>query len=128
MTVIRTLLVDDSLEFVEAAQRFLSLDPQIEVVGYALSGEAGLEQVNYLHPDLVLMDLAMPGLNGLETTRKIKAKPDSPRVIILTLHDNPEYQLASAAVRADGFVPKPDFGVKLIPQIYSLFTEKTVAS
>jgi DNA-binding NarL/FixJ family response regulator len=126
MTAIRTLLVDDSFEFVEAAQRFLSLDPQIEIIGYALSGEAAIEQVNCLHPDLVLMDLAMPGLNGLETTRKIKAQDAAPIIIILTLHDDPEYLLASQVVRADGFVAKPDFGVKLIPQIYSLF-EETVA-
>lgn len=124
--IIRTLLVDDSPEFVDAAIRFLSLDPQIEIVGFTFSGQGAIEQVASLNPDLVLMDLAMPGLNGLEATRQIKAQKTSPRVIILTLHDNLEYRSASEAVNADGYIPKSDFGVQLLPQIHSLFTEDSI--
>jgi DNA-binding NarL/FixJ family response regulator len=125
MAFIRTLLVDDNSEFLEAATRFLSSDSQIKIVGATASGEEALQKVISLNPDLILMDLALPGLNGLETTRKLKAKPDAPRVVILTLHDNYEYRKASEAARADGFVPKSEFGVKLLPLIRTLFSEES---
>ncbi|MEM2126059.1 MAG: response regulator transcription factor [Candidatus Methanosuratincola sp.] len=128
MQLIRTLLVDDSPEFLDAAERFLSSDPNIEIVGSALSGKEAIEQIAALNPDLVLMDLAMPGINGLETTRRIKAEPEAPRVIILTLHDNPEYRAASESVNADGFVAKSDFGVELIPLIRLIFEKDGVTS
>lgn len=121
MTLIRTLLVDDSPEFLEAAGRFLSSDAHIQIVGLSLSGQQAIEQVNELNPDLVLIDLGMPGISGLETTQRIKSLSRAPRVIILTLHDNPEYRAASLAVQADGFVPKSEFGVQLLPLIHTLF-------
>ena len=127
MQAIRTLLVDDSSDFLDAAIRFLSSDPQIEIIGHSLKGTDAIQDVKRLNPDLVLMDLAMPGMNGLETTRQIKKMPNAPLVIILTLHDNYEYRMASEAVHADGFIPKSEFGVLLLPQIYSLFAEKIVA-
>lgn len=121
MISVRTYLVDDSPDFLDAAIRFLSSDPQIDIVGSALSGQDALAQIPILHPDLVLVDLAMPGLNGLDTTSRIKELPDAPRVILFTLHDNPEYRKASESVHADGFVPKSEFGVQLLPLVYSLF-------
>jgi DNA-binding NarL/FixJ family response regulator len=128
MNLIRTLLVDDSPEFLEAAGRFLASDPDIEVVGSALSGKEAIEQVALLNPDLILMDLAMPGINGLETTRRIKEETKAPRVIILTLHDNPEYRAASESVNADGFIAKSDFGAKLIPLIHQIFEKDGITS
>jgi DNA-binding NarL/FixJ family response regulator len=121
MEVIRTLLVDDSPEFLDAAGRFLASDPYIEIIGSALSGQEAIKQIDSLKPDLVLMDLAMPGINGLETTRRMKSGPGAPRVIILTLHDNPEYRSASESVQADGFIAKSDFGLELLPLIHLLF-------
>jgi DNA-binding NarL/FixJ family response regulator len=128
MELIRTLLVDDSPEFLDAAGRFLASYPNIELVGSALSGKEAIEQVALLNPDLVLMDLAMPGINGLETTRRIKAEPGAPRVIILTLHDNPEYRAASDSVNADGFIAKSDFGAELMPLIRYIFEKDEVSS
>ena len=120
---VRILLVDDSTEFLESAARFLSVDPQIEIVGRALSGPDALDQIGRLHPDLVLMDLAMPGTNGLEATRCIKAQPGAPCVIILTLYDDPEYRAEAGAVCADGFVAKSAFGIELLPLIHALFAK-----
>lgn len=74
-----------------------------------------------LCPNLVLMDLAMPRMNGLEATRHIKAQPSAPYVVILTLNDSSEYRLASEAVGADGFVTKSEIGTTLLPLIDSLF-------
>ncbi|MDF2439577.1 MAG: hypothetical protein JWN98_561 [Abditibacteriota bacterium] len=120
MIPISILVVDDSPNFLQSAIRFLSTDYRVNIVGLALSGDDAIAQVEQLHPDLVLMDLAMPGMNGLEVTRVLKAGTNPPRVIILTLHDAPEYQIAAAEANADGFVAKSDFGAKLLPLIDSL--------
>lgn len=124
MPPIRILLVDDSPEFLESAAGYLAAQPDLRVIGRALSGQAALEQAAARRPDLVLMDIAMPGMNGLEAARQIKTWPAPPRIIILTLHDNPEYRSAASAVRADGFVAKSDFGVQLLPVIRALFATR----
>lgn len=121
VTPIRLLMVDDSPEFVDLAVHFLSTEPSIEIVGRASSGQAALELVAELCPDLVLMDVAMPEMNGLEATRLIKARPGPPRVVILTLYDNPEYHAGAITAGADGFIPKWELGPSLLALIYSLF-------
>jgi DNA-binding NarL/FixJ family response regulator len=120
-TLVRTLLVDDSPEFLGAATRFLAADPQIEIVGRALSARQAIEEAARLQPDLVLMDVAMPEMNGLVATRHIKGQPNPPRVIALTLYDNDEYRAQAQAAGADGFVAKSEFGTQLLPLIYTLY-------
>jgi DNA-binding NarL/FixJ family response regulator len=124
MSPIRVLLVDDSYEFLQAAAHFLSSDPRIEVIGKFQAAKEAIGQVETLHPDLVLMDIAMPEMNGLEATRIIKEIKQPPRVIILTMYDDGEYHNASEAVNADAFVAKSEFGAVLVPLILSMFTER----
>ena len=124
MPSLRILLVDDSAEFLESAARLLLLlHQELSIVGRAASGSAALEQVALLKPDLVLMDLAMPGMNGLETTRQIKARPFAPRVVIMTLYDVAEYRAAARAALADGFIAKSSIRSQLIPMLAGLFPE-----
>jgi DNA-binding NarL/FixJ family response regulator len=118
----RIFLVDDSVAFLEAATAFLSTAPGVEIVGRALSGREALAQVTQLRPDVVLLDVVMPDMNGLETTQRIKAEAHAPRVIILTLHDDLEYRIAAKTVGADGFVSKAAFGTQLLPLLQALFT------
>jgi DNA-binding NarL/FixJ family response regulator len=118
-------LVDSNLNFLKAAMRFLAKDPEIEIVGSGDSGRSALNQVRLLGPDLVLMDLAMTEMNGLEATRRIKAQPGAPRVIILTLHDHPQYRTLAEAAGADGFLNKANLGSHLLPLIYTLFARGT---
>lgn len=122
MPPLRILLVDDSLAFLESATRFLAMDKELEIVGRVLSGEEALKQVPQLCPDLVLMDMAMPGMNGLEATRQIKERSSTPYVVVLTLNDGSEYRTAALAVGADGFVTKSEIGTALLPLIHSLCT------
>jgi DNA-binding NarL/FixJ family response regulator len=82
--------------------------------------------VTQLQPDLVLMDVAMPNMNGLEATRRIKTQADAPHVVILTLHDTPEYRAAAEAVGADNFVSKAEFNAQMLPLIRTLCDEKEV--
>jgi len=118
----RILIADDSKEFLGVAERFLSADPQIEVVGTAHSGPEAIDSVNRLNPDLVLMDIAMPGMSGLEATRKIKEQPNPPLVVILTLYDNTEYRDFAKEICADGFLSKSEFGTQLLPLIHELWS------
>lgn len=113
MSPIQILLIDDNPKFITAATHFLTTVPGVAVVGCASSGMEGLTQVVNLQPDLVFMDVAMPGMSGLEATRYIKAQPHPPRVIILTMYDSPEYRTAAETAGADGFIAKSDFGTQL---------------
>lgn len=124
--MLRILLVDDNRRFLAAVQRFLTRE-SFEVVGQALSGKAALEQVARLKPDLVLMDLAMPQMNGLEATRLIKAQSNPPRVVMLTLHDSPAYASEAKAAGADGFIAKSDLGSQLLPMIGALFAVQDIS-
>jgi DNA-binding NarL/FixJ family response regulator len=118
---VRVFMVDDNRRFLKIAAQFLATDPQLEVVGMAFSGHEALEQIALLQPDLVLMDVALPDINGLELTRHLKKQPEALRIIILTSHDDPEYHLAAEQVKADGFVAKADLVEQLRPLIHRLF-------
>ncbi|MCS7061447.1 MAG: response regulator, partial [Anaerolineae bacterium] len=82
---IRTLLVDDNIAILDSVERYVKSLPGVEVVGRARSGQQAIQLVVQLHPDLVLMDVTMPGMNGLEATQQIKKLPGAPRVIVLSV-------------------------------------------
>ena len=121
MPPLRILLVDDSPDFLAFVARLLAACPWVDIVGHAHSGQEAREQALRLRPDLVVMDLTMPGMNGLEATRHIKAQPGAPCVVMLTLHDDPYYRTAARDAGADGFVRKPDVSIHLLPVIHGLF-------
>jgi DNA-binding NarL/FixJ family response regulator len=73
--------------------------------------------VDQLNPDLVLMDIGIPGMHGLEATRQLCTRPRSPRIIIMSLHELPEFREATRAAGADGFVNKSDLVNQLHPLI-----------
>jgi DNA-binding NarL/FixJ family response regulator len=124
---LRVLLVDDSPLFLEAAVQALAADPRIEVVGSALSGQEGVVLVAQRQPDLVLVDVAMPGMNGMETTRRIKAQPNAPHVVVLTSYDQQHYRAAAKAVGADNFICKSDFDTQLRPLLEILLAERNAS-
>jgi len=115
------LLVEDNMPFLEMESRFLGLQPDLTIVGRVTSAEIAISKVDDLHPDLVLMDLTLPGMNGLQATLHIKKQPNPPRIIILTLHDQHAYRDMSKMVGADGFITKDKFGEPLIQMIHGLF-------
>jgi DNA-binding NarL/FixJ family response regulator len=102
----RVLIVDDDPLVRSALSLMLGGQPDVEVVGEATDGRHGLEQVANLAPDVVLMDIRMPHLNGLDATRELHARPDPPRVIVLTTFDADEHVLGALAAGADGFLLK----------------------
>ncbi len=123
MNKIKVLLVDNSKQFLQSATTFLSQCPSVEVIGTATSGKDAIKKVQELSPDLVLMDIAMPQMNGIEATRCIKGQAGAPKIIILTLHDNTEYRSAAKDAGSDGFVRKSDLRTHLLPMIHALFAK-----
>ncbi len=123
MKRLKILLVDDNLEFLEVAAHFLADHPGLEIVGLAPSGRAALELVAELSPDLVIMDMSMPVMNGLAVTRAIKARSVPPLVVMLTLHEGAELAALARAAGADDFLSKSEFGDWLLPMIQRLFPE-----
>ena len=121
MSRIRVFWVDDSKEFVDFAQEMLKEFPLLEMVGRAASAEAALAAIERLKPDLVLMDLAMSDMTGLEATRLLKGRPSPPRVLLVTGSDEPEYRQAARDAQADGFLAKPDLMHGLGALVQQLF-------
>jgi DNA-binding NarL/FixJ family response regulator len=113
----RILLVDDSAEFLAALSTFLSDFPGMEIVGRAASGCEAVEAVDIVRPDLILMDISMPKMNGIEATKIIKSRPSSPLVLMLTLHDSQQYYGAARSAGADGMVLKSEVLNDLLPAI-----------
>ncbi|MHB8534862.1 MAG: EAL domain-containing protein [Sulfuricaulis sp.] len=119
---LRVLLVDDNAGFISAVSRHLALQPWARVVGSAGSAAEAIRLAQQLAPDVILMDVMMPDMNGIEATREFKRQPDAPRVVILTLHDNAEYRYHARLAGADGFVAKSEFEAALPLLIERLFS------
>ena len=107
--MVNILLVDDSASFRIAAEQFVTEVCGANVIGHADSGEAAVEMALRLRPHVVLMDLAMGGINGIEAGQRIKAADDSIKVVILTLNNGREYRDLAQSLALDGFVSKTDF-------------------
>lgn len=102
----RLLIVDDQ-EYMRTGLRVvLSRRGDIEVVGEAADGEEGVRLCRELAPDLVLMDIEMPGLDGIEATRRIKAEMPSTSILVITAHTSPEYLLEAVSAGAAGYLRK----------------------
>ncbi|MGR3936830.1 response regulator [Streptomyces sp. BRA346] len=106
MTTIRVLIVDDQMMVREGFSVLLGAQPDIEVVGEAVDGREAIAQVAALRPDVVLMDIRMPVLNGLEATREIVAADADAKVLVLTTFDLDEYVYQALRAGASGFLLK----------------------
>jgi DNA-binding NarL/FixJ family response regulator len=104
--MIRLLLVDDDPLVRSALSLMLGGQSDQEVVGEAADGREGVQLARRLRPDVVLMDVRMPVMNGLEATRELHAGPEPPRVIVLTTFDADEHVVGAIAAGADGFLLK----------------------
>lgn len=122
MQGVKILLVDDNRYFLESIEKFLiSTATGIIIVGKAFSGREAIRVSLELKPDLILMDLTMPEMGGLEATHVIKTAHNPPRIIILTMYESEEYQKAAREAGADGYVSKSDLYQMLMPCMNNFF-------
>lgn len=112
--MIRILLVDDHAILREGLRALLSYYPDVEVVGEAEDGAQAIERVEHLNPDIIIMDIAMPGMNGLEATQRIHQQYPDARVLILTQYEDQPYVLPLLRAGASGYVLKRALGADLI--------------
>ncbi|MGS1079413.1 response regulator [Pseudoxanthomonas beigongshangi] len=115
MNKITVLLVDDHEGFINAAIRHLRKLDWLEVVGRAGNGLEAIERSETLRPDVVLMDLAMPEMGGLQATRLIKTQDQAPFVVIASHFDDAEHREHAARAGADEFVSKLSYIQEVLP-------------
>jgi DNA-binding NarL/FixJ family response regulator len=117
MTAVRVLLVDDQALFREALATLLSVREEVDVVGEAADGAAAVECAARLRPDVVLMDLRMPGLDGIAATRRLRAGQPDVRVIALTTFDTDEEVFAALRAGAVGYLLKDVSSQRLVEAV-----------
>ena len=103
---IRTMLVDDHAVVRTGYKLLLSGDPEIEIIAELESGEEANQQARELKPDVIVMDLSMPGMGGLEAIRRIKAKNPEIRILVFTMHDNVSFVEHAMEAGASGYITK----------------------
>ncbi len=120
MDKIKVMLVDDHAIMRDGIRALIDLHGDIEIVGEASEGREAIEKERELVPDVVVMDIAMPGMDGLEVTRRIMKESPKVKVLILTQHDNREYVLSAIKAGTAGYIPKRALGSELIAAIRSV--------
>ncbi len=117
----RILIVDDSALFRSHISEMLAEEPDLEIVGEAGNGLEAIEKARTLGPDLVLMDIRMPLMNGIEVVHQLKKEMPEVKAIILTIHDLQEYRKTAKKCGADAFVLKLCIDKELMPAIRDIF-------
>jgi DNA-binding NarL/FixJ family response regulator len=121
MAKIRILLTDDHTLFRQGIKTLLSAEADLDIVGEAANGAEAVEKTNELRPDLVLMDIGMPGLSSFEATRQIKkARPDT-KVLFLTMYDDEDYLVQCMEVGASGYVLKDSPAPQLLAALRDVY-------
>lgn len=118
--MIQVLLVDDHSMVREGIRQLLELDGDIKIVGEAGNGEQCLELLDTLHPDVVLLDINMPQMNGLEVLEKLKERKSKQKVLILTIHNEVEYLMRAVDIGVSGYVLKDSDSTVLKEAIYAV--------
>lgn len=117
MGKIRILLVDDHTLFRQAVRKLLGVEPDMDVAGEASSAAEALENAAVLKPDVVLMDIGMPGLSAFEATRRIRRNRPATRVIFLTMYDDEDYLIRAMEAGGNGYVLKDSPAQQLLAAI-----------
>ncbi|MBN1643774.1 MAG: response regulator transcription factor [Dehalococcoidales bacterium] len=126
MEKITVFLAEDHAVVREGLGELIRREADMEVVGEAGDGEDTVRQVKELGPDIVLMDIAMPGMNGIEATKQIKEVAPHSRILVLTAYDNPEFVTAVIDAGAAGYLLKNVRGKELTNAIRSAYEGESV--
>lgn len=123
--MIRVFLVDDHKMVIEGMQLLLQDHAEIEVTGFALSGEKALDKIEKLRPNVVLMDINLPGINGIETTKKIKELLPQTEIIAISMHKESSLIKLMLSSGAKGYVLKNAGQEELVEAIKAVHNGKT---
>jgi DNA-binding NarL/FixJ family response regulator len=123
---ILVLIVDDHALHRDGTRRILEQYSDIEVIGEAESGELALALINQLHPSIVLMDIGLPGINGIETTRRIRERHPDVRVLVISAYEEDEYVRGALEAGASGYLSKTAPGRELVEAVRAVASGATV--
>ena len=126
MDKIKVLLAEDHVVVREGTRELIRHEADMEVVGEASDGEEAVELANKLQPDVIIMDIAMPKLSGIEATKQIKALRPDTAVLILTAYDNDQYIFALLEAGAAGYLLKNVRGRELIDAVRAVYAGESV--
>ncbi len=116
MNKVRILLADDHPHFPDLVESLLEHD--YEVVGKVSDGRALVEAAENLHPDIIVTDISMPVLNGIEAVEELQKAGSRAKVIFLTVHSDPDFVRACLSIGAFGYITKPRIVLDLLPAIH----------
>ena len=117
MAKIRVLLTDDHTLFRQGMRTLLTVEPDMEIVGEAASASDAVTMAEELKPDVVLMDVGMPGLSSFEATRQIRKQRPETRVVFLSMYDDEDYLAESVEIGASGYILKESPAEQLVSAI-----------
>ena len=123
---IRVLVVEDQVKILKSQLKLFEGAPELEIVGTALSGEAALEEIDKLLPDVVLCDLGLPRMSGIEVTRQVKARHPKVEILIFTIFDEEEKVLDAVRAGASGYLLKGATADKIVDAIKEVRNGGTV--
>ena len=115
---VRVLIVDDQEPFREASRMVVEMTDGFVVVGEAGDGEEAVRMAGELRPDIVIMDVQMPGMNGIEATRTIAAMDQPPRVLVMSTHESGDFGGPALDAGALAFMPKAEFGMDALVEFW----------
>ncbi len=124
--MIKVLLADDQEDLADGIKSVLSASSELEVVGIAADGAEAVEMTGRLHPDVVLMDIRMPNMNGVIATRQIKEKSPETKVLVLTTFDDSDYILNAINNGASGYLLKDITSASLIEAVKNAYAGDTI--
>lgn len=125
MSKINVMIADDHSMVREGIMNLLELDDNITVVGFAKDGIDCLKKLPELKPDVLLLDINMPNMNGIEVLKELKAKNNKVKVIILTIHNEGEYILKAVEIGCAGYVLKDSDSNTLKKAVYTVYIGET---
>jgi DNA-binding NarL/FixJ family response regulator len=115
------MVVDDSLQFADAAAQFLACEGNFEVLVSANSGDEALARTSTERPDLMFIDIRMPGMSGFAVASLIKGREAAPKIVMMTLEDSEQNRVGAMAAGADAFLSKDNFAHGLDAVVELLF-------
>lgn len=121
MSKIKLLLADDHAVLRAGLKTLLNAQPDMQVVAEAADGEETVRKSLESAPDIVLMDITMPGISGLEATREIKKRNPAIKILVLTMHEDESYLYQALSAGADGYVPKKAAATELLAAIRATY-------
>lgn len=121
MDRLRVLIADDHAIVRAGIRSLLESRSEMEVVGEATNGREAIDAACLLRPDVVLMDVAMPGMNGLEATKELKKRSPAVRILALTIHENEEYFFAMLKAGASGYILKETEPNELVSALRAVY-------